>query len=176
MAFNLLITGGLGYIGSGLISCLPNDITVIDNLYTQRYCSLFNHSSKFTFIEKDFNDITISDLQPFDCVIHLAAIVDAANSEQQRDLVEKVNTQDTIAFLYKCNQADTKVIFPSSTSVYGTSNEIVYEDDLSALKPQSVYAQSKMMVENSIQKIEALNSQQYQGSAFDKFMMRSQRA
>ena len=39
----ILITGGLGHIGSGLIRFLSDyDLTVCDNLSTQRYCSLFN--------------------------------------------------------------------------------------------------------------------------------------
>lgn len=150
----LLITGGLGYIGSSLTENLKGyDITVVDNLYTQRYCSLFNRKQDFIFIEKDFNYLTIEFLQQFNYVIHLAAIVDAANSDKQRKIVEQINSQDTLAFIYKCRQANIKLIFPSSTSVYGTSTDIVYEDDNSVLNPQSPYAESKIFIENSMKKI-----------------------
>lgn len=148
---NILITGGLGYIGSYLIENLQNcSLTVIDNLYTQRYCSLFNPKQKYNFIEQDFNNISIEDLKQFDYVIHLAAIVDAANSKNQKKIIEKVNFFDTIAFLYKCRQAKCKVIFPSSTSVYGVSNDVVYEDEPSFLNPQSPYADNKLYVEHKI--------------------------
>ena len=49
---NILITGGLGHIGSYLIRNFPKkyNITVVDNLMTQRYCSLFNLDRKIKFI------------------------------------------------------------------------------------------------------------------------------
>ena len=48
---NILITGGLGHIGSHLIRRLPPDmdIVVVDDLSSQRYCSLFNLNRKIKF-------------------------------------------------------------------------------------------------------------------------------
>lgn len=150
----ILITGGLGYIGSYLIAKLHNcDITVVDNLYTQRYCTLFQKSKKYKFVESDFKDLSISFLKDFDIVIHLAAIVDAANSQKQKTIVEDVNFWNTQSFIYKCRQAQCKFIFPSSTSVYGTAAHTVYEDEPSFLNPQSPYAENKIKIENVIEKL-----------------------
>jgi len=155
---NILITGGLGYIGSSLIESLKgHNIAVVDNLYAQRYCSLYNRKSHFTFIEEDFAHLSIEWLKQFDYIIHLAAIIDILNTNEQKSILHKVNTIDTIAFLYHCNQARVKVIFPSSTSVYGTATDIVYEDDKSVLQPQSAYAESKIEVENVLHKIMELD-------------------
>jgi len=156
---NILITGGLGYIGSSLIkylNFLRHNITVVDNLYTQRYCSLFEKGNVFEFIENDFINLSIDWLKRFDCIIHCAAIVDASNSEKQKDLVNKVNIYQTLEFLYRCNRAEIKIIFPSSTSVYGTSNKIVYEDDPFVLKPQSPYAEAKLFVEKAIAELDCV--------------------
>ena len=50
---NILITGGLGHIGSHLIRTIPNayNVTVVDNLLTQRCCSLFDLERPITFLD-----------------------------------------------------------------------------------------------------------------------------
>ena len=58
---NILITGGCGHIGSYLIGLFPlyyrvvprspYRVTVVDNLLTQRYCSLFDLDRGIKFIE-----------------------------------------------------------------------------------------------------------------------------
>ena len=42
-------------------------------------------------------------------------------------------------------------VFPSSTSVYGVSADVVFEDDDQYLNPQSPYAESKLAIEETIQ-------------------------
>ena len=83
----LLITGALGHIGSKFISTLKKNqyqkVILIDNLSTQRYCSLFNLPKKtnIEFFEKDILDSSIRKyFKGIDVVIHLAAITDATAS------------------------------------------------------------------------------------------------
>jgi dTDP-D-glucose 4,6-dehydratase len=54
----IVIAGALGHIGSAIIRQIPSkldvtEIVMIDNMMTQRYCSLFNLSAgvKYRFIE-----------------------------------------------------------------------------------------------------------------------------
>ena len=74
---NILVTGGLGHIGSALVKKLAPDysVTVVDNLLTQRYCSLFSFNQPVKFVEGSFRDVSLDGI---DTVIHLAAITDAA--------------------------------------------------------------------------------------------------
>ena len=51
-----------------------------------------------------------------------------------------------------CRKNKIKLIFTSSTSVYGTSKRIVFENDNSVLNPQSPYAKIKIKKENLIKK------------------------
>ena len=143
---NILITGGCGHIGSSLIRSAPPHygITVVDNMWTQRYCSLFNHEKRIRFIEKDINDITQEDLKDIHTVIHLASITNATNSFHHKDQVESVNYEATVNLMNTCKEVGCKFIFPSSTSIYGVATEEVYEDNDSYLNPQSPYAESKI--------------------------------
>ena len=151
---NILITGGCGHIGSHLIRYKNNfNITVIDNMLTQRYCSLFNLPRNIKFKEIDIKDIQLKDLKDIDVVIHLAAITNAAGSFDNKDQMEEVNYNQTKDFVDLCEEAGCKFIFPSSTSVYGVAADIVYEDNDKFLNPQSPYATSKINIENYIKNV-----------------------
>lgn len=154
---HVLITGCLGHIGSYLIrdQDFLNTHTVvgIDNLATQRYCSLFDYPDNFYFMEKPFQDLTTEEIEAFDVVIHLAAITDAAASFQNKALVNAVNVDDTVEFFDKVSNTErgTHIIFPSSTSVYGSNQRLVNED--TDPNPQSPYAESKVLVEDDLRAI-----------------------
>ena len=154
MSKNILITGGLGHIGSKLIKELPLDynLTVVDNLLTQRFCSLFDVGRPIKFIDKCISDLTIKDLEPMDVVIHLAAITDAAGSFENIKQTENINLTLTSVFIDLCDKANCKFIFPSSTSVYGAAVDVVYEDNDDFLNPQSPYATTKIWVEKKLKK------------------------
>ena len=95
------------------------------------------------------NDVLTADLPSiFDgatAVVHLAAITDAANSFEIKETVEQVNFNGTERVAQACLKANCGLIFPSTTSVYGSQAEEVDEDcPMSDLKPQSPYAEAKL--------------------------------
>jgi len=152
----VLITGGLGHIGSYLIrSSHSYDVTVVDDLSTERYCSLFNFKNgeqKISFQKRDFDDLSVRELSQFDIIIHLAAKTNAAASFGCRDDIEKINVNRTSNLIDKASSAGIKLfVFPSSTSVYGVAKDIVTEDDLECVNPQSPYAESKIEIERILQ-------------------------
>ena len=63
-----------------------------------------------------------------DFVIHLAAITDAAGSFDKAGIVEDNNFFGTVKIADTCLLLGLKMISLSSTSVYGTQNEVVSED------------------------------------------------
>lgn len=144
---NILITGGMGHIGSYLLESnvfKDHNVTVVDNMSTQRYVSI-KALGKATFIEDDFNNLSKSFLHKFHVIIHLAAITDAASSFDNKDNLDKINKEDTIFFFSKITSGQL-IIFPSSTSVYGSATYEVNEK--SNTNPQSPYASAKLAVEN----------------------------
>lgn len=151
-----VITGALGHIGSRLIRELPRtfpdlEIVMLDNLSTQRYCSLFNLPSngRYRFLEADILECDLKPLiQGAEVVIHLAAITNAAASFAIPDQIEQVNYEGTRRVAEACAETGAAMFFPSTTSVYGTQAEVVDENCAeSELKPQSPYAESKLKAE-----------------------------
>ena len=153
----LAITGPLGHIGSRLIHELtPADATevvLIDNLATQRYCSLFNlpEGINWRFIEADVTKDDLADLfAGAGAVIHLAAITNAVESFEKQEEVERVNYFGTQRVAQAAANVRSPLIFLSTTSVYGVAEGIVIEDRDEQLNPQSPYAQSKLAAEQFI--------------------------
>ena len=155
---NILITGALGHIGSRFIHSLrPGEfdrVVLVDNLATQRYASLFNlpNGVPFHFIEEDiFKADLDSLLAGVDVVIHLAAVTDATRSFEIQDQVERVNHEGTEKVALACIRNRCSLIFISSTSVYGTQQEIIDESfPVAELRPQSPYADIKLKSEEML--------------------------
>ena len=157
----LVVTGALGHIGSGLIHALsPRDVTqvvLIDNLSTQRYCSLFNLPAgiEWKFIEADITK-EHADLEELfvgaGAVIHLAAITNAAESFEIAEEVERVNYFGTQRVALAAAKIGTPLIFPSTTSVYGVAEGVV-DEACQQLQPQSPYAKSKLEAEQFLSRL-----------------------
>jgi len=157
----IVITGALGHIGSFLIRELPKKFPnakfiLIDNMLTQRYPSLFNLNKKYNyqFLDDDVNTMDLSKIvKKNDYIIHLAALTDAANSFDKSKETEKNNYTSTKKVAEICKKKKAKLIHFSSTSVYGTQNEVVDENcPAEDLKPQSPYAVCKLKEENYLKK------------------------
>ena len=155
----IVITGAVGHIGSYLIRDLaiqfPGvNIVMIDNMMTQRFPSLFNlpDTGNFQFIEGDVRTLNLNSIfNDVDSVIHLAAITDATGSFDKAVEIEENNYISTLKVATACLETNSKLITLSSTSVYGTQNEIVDEEcGEDELQPQSPYAETKLKEEDLI--------------------------
>ena len=155
----IIVTGALGHIGSYVIRDLavefPNsEIVIIDNMMTQRFPSLFNLPAEgnYHFIEGDVKDMDLNTVfSNTNVVLHLAAITDAAGSFERAQELEENNYQSTLKIANACSETGASLIALSSTSVYGTQNDVVDEDcTLEELQPQSPYAIVKLKEEEMI--------------------------
>ena len=155
----IIVTGATGHIGSYLIRELAfkfkeSEIVIIDNMMTQRFPSLFNlpAESDYYFIEGDVANMDLNAVfSNANIVIHLAAITDAAGSFDRAEELESNNYQSTIKVANACVNHGASLIALSSTSVYGTQNDVVDEDcSEEELQPQSPYATTKLKEEKLI--------------------------
>jgi UDP-glucose 4-epimerase len=158
----IIVTGAIGHIGSYVVRDLgiqfpKADIIMIDNMMTQRYPSLFNLPTvgNYHFIEGDVNSVDLKSVfSGASVVIHLAAITDAAGSFDRAEELEINNYQSTVKVANACIETGASLIALSSTSVYGTQNDVVDEDcSKEELQPQSPYATTKLKEEELIAKL-----------------------
>lgn len=156
----ILITGATGHIGSYLIKNLGNEfrdltIYILDNMSTNRFCSLFNlpNNSKFKFLNLDLTKCSVDDIPESDIVIHLAAKTDAAQSANFKKEFHSNNLESTKKIILYSKKIKSKLLFASSTSVYGPQSNLVDENCTEKdLNPQSPYATVKLEEEKLIEK------------------------
>jgi nucleoside-diphosphate-sugar epimerase len=152
---NILITGGAGHIGSFLFRELlklkkVKKIYIIDSFVSNNFYSVFHiKSKKLCKINEDILNINLKNILNVQMVIHLAATTNAEKSFDNKKLIYK-NLLLTKKIVEYCNLNKSTLIFPSTTSVYGSSATIVDESDNKYLNPQSPYAQVKILEENYI--------------------------
>tara|TARA_B110000858_G_scaffold197201_1_gene258109 strand:- start:626 stop:1543 length:918 start_codon:yes stop_codon:yes gene_type:complete len=161
---NILITGGLGHIGTHFLNSINkikkiNKVYIIDNNSNNRINSIFNYKlKKLNLILGDLTDKKCFKRikHKIDIVIHLASITDAESSIKNKKKVFENNYKSFLNIVQFSKINKCKLIHISSTSIYG-SNKILVDEDCSELKPQSPYAEVKLLEENYLKKIKKIN-------------------
>ena len=156
----IIITGALGHIGSSLTRYLSKikkikKVYLIDNISSQRYCSLFDlpNNISYCFIEQNLATSSPYSLPNSDYIIHLAAKTDAAQSAKYEKEFYANNLEATKNIIKYSKKKKSKLIFASTTSVYGAQSNKVNENCSSNdLNPQSPYADIKINEEKLIAK------------------------
>ena len=160
---NILITGVLGHIGSSLlenISKIRNlkKVYLIDSTRSNNLNVLFNLKKskvKLNFIEGDLLDDNVLKKvkDNINVVIHLASITNAEASFKFKNLIYKNNLGIFKKICNFCLKKKAKLIHLSSTSVYGSQSSLV-DENCNFLKPQSPYADVKLLEEKYLKKKE----------------------
>jgi len=153
---NVLVTGGAGFIGSALVPVLLDKnyrVTVIDHLSTSKLKSLerFFPLDNFEFIKLDLLDENkLKEIvKESDLIFHLAANVDVRKGYLNTDADFLNNIVATRNVLESMRTSDRckKIIFTSSSVVYGEALEIPTPESHGPLIPISLYGASKLACE-----------------------------
>ena len=147
----VLVTGGLGFIGSHIVDEVieDNEVIIIDNKSTGKIENLKNpNHENLTLIEKDLNEVNLDKvLINVDYVFHLAAMASVPLSIDNPIKSTNDNLNATIKLLNACRANKVKkIIFSSSSSVYGDNTNIPLKETEYPL-PKSPYAASKASCE-----------------------------
>ena len=150
----IIITGACGHIGSYVTDKINGikkikEVILIDNLNSQRYSSLFNlkKNIKFSFYNIDLSRESLNKFKKINLIIHCASLTNAEGSFSVKKEMFRNNLKCMRNVINFCKKNKSKLIHISSTSVYGKQAKIVNEDDDSFIKPQSPYAEIKLIEE-----------------------------
>ncbi len=163
MKKKIIITGGLGYIGTELCKLYSgvswhHKITVIDNRFiSERVNQIRNWNMEF--VQGDILDKSLvkSFFEDADVVHHLAGITDvprtkSESSKSQDEKIKEVAEKGTQNILDVINDK-CKIIFPSTHVVYEGINEVKTDiEENENTKPVLSYATSKAINENQLKK------------------------
>jgi nucleoside-diphosphate-sugar epimerase len=163
MGLKILVTGGAGYIGSVLVPYLLSSghfVTVLDNLmYGARGLRGVWGHERFQFIRGDVLNEEKVYLATcgMDAVVHLAAIVGAAACKAAPELAKSVNHYGAELVAQMAHKNGVRAFLLASTcSNYGLQDRRVSDlvDETSALRPTSVYAETKIAAEQVVLALE----------------------
>ncbi len=153
MKYNILVTGGAGYLGSILapnLLELGHNVTVLDNfMYRQNSLMDCCGRENFNVVNGDARDSRLlSDLsKDKDIIIPLAALVGAPLCDRDRVGAQTVN-RDAVKTLTEIISRQQRMIIPISNSGYGIGQKDIYCTEETPLKPVSFYGKTKVEAEN----------------------------
>jgi UDP-glucose 4-epimerase len=150
-----LVTGGAGFIGSHIAEQLVRDgrdVRILDNFSTGRRENIAAFADRVALIKADIRDLPAvrEAVRGAEVVFHQAALGSVPRSLDDPASTNAVNVTGTLNVLIAAKDAGVKrVIYASSSSVYGDSSEFPQRED-HATRPVSPYAASKLAAEHYV--------------------------
>lgn len=155
MSYNILVTGGAGYLGSTMVPELlakGHKVTVIDNfMYGQNSLAHVCNNPNFSVVRGDVRiaDVALPLIKKADIIIPLAAYVGAPLCA--RDPVGASSTNhDALIMMLKNVSKHQRILMPTTNSAYGSGDENNFCTEESPLRPMSLYAIEKVKVEEEL--------------------------
>ena len=146
-----IVTGGAGFIGSNIVKKLVargDNVTVIDNLNTGKEENLASVSDKITFLKDNILNVDLLEQETdgIDGIFHQAALASVQDSFSKPEEYHDVNVNGTENILKLAKKNNFKVVYASSSSVYGNPERIpIRESD--SKNPINPYAETKLKKE-----------------------------
>lgn len=152
--FNILVTGGAGFIGSNLCEALLNQrhkVVCLDNFSTghRKNIDKFLLNDNFSLIEGDIRDLETcrKAVDGIDYVLHEAALGSVPRSINDPITSNEVNVSGFLNMLVAARDAGVKrFVYAASSSTYGDSASLPKVEDVIG-KPLSPYAITKYVNE-----------------------------
>lgn len=163
MKAKILVTGGLGFIGSHTVVALQErgfEVVIIDNL-SNSSLDVLGGITKITKITPEFENVDLRNKQGVDAffekhpdiggVIHFAASK-AVGESVENPLLYYENNLNTLIYLLQhlVEKETSKFIFSSSCTVYGQADELPITEAAPVKKAESPYGNTKQIGEEII--------------------------
>jgi UDP-glucose 4-epimerase len=147
-----IVTGGAGFIGSHIAEALAgkNEIVIIDDLFSGRMQNLDDFRNSVHFVQGSITDLSLMKkiCAGADGIFHEAAIASVPRSINNPLATNEANITGTLNVLVAAKECGVrKVIFASSSSVYGETPTLPKREDMEP-HPLSPYAVTKLAGEH----------------------------
>jgi len=152
-----VVTGGAGFVGSHLCEALLDrgDKVVIVDSFEDFYAASIKRANIASalqrgarLVELDIREgrllARVLAAESPDVVVHLAARAGVRPSLENPQLYVSINVEGTLSLLEACRQAGAgRLVFGSSSSVYGTNSRVPFQEDDPVQTPASPYGATK---------------------------------
>ena len=147
----ILVTGGAGFIGSHIVEYLVgrgDDVTILDNLHSGKMQNLSKINNDVNFVNGNIKDYKLLErlAKDSDGVFHQAALVSVPQSFKMQAEYFDVNTKGTENVLKLAKEYGFKVVYASSSSVYGNQKQTSIKESDNR-NPTNPYAETKLKAE-----------------------------
>jgi len=151
-----IVTGGAGFIGSNIVKKLVSrgdHVIVIDNLNTGNEENLASIKDKIIFFNDSILNLELLEKQTqgIDGVFHQAALASVQDSFSKPEEYHNVNVIGTENILKLAKKNNFKVVYASSSSVYGNPEKIPIKESDNK-NPINPYAETKLEKEKLAKK------------------------
>ena len=153
---DFVVTGGAGFIGSHIAKHLVStghNVTIFDDLSNGKKDNLDSIIDKIEFVNGDIRNFELlkNTLKNTDGVFHEAALASVQESFSKQQEYHDVNVKGTENILKLGKEFGFKIVYASSSSIYGNPAKIPIEED-DPKNPINPYAQTKLDDENLVKK------------------------
>ncbi len=166
----LLVTGGAGYIGGTVAAILASKghkPVILDNFSHARrdllppgIDSIEGELADRAALERMFTAARDRN-QPFDAVLHFAALIEAGESMTRPEIYFRNNAASTLSLLEAMLACGPRsLVFSSTAAVYGNPQTVPIEEDASLI-PTNAYGQSKLLVEQMLTWLNRIHGLRY---------------
>ncbi len=156
----ILIIGGKGYIGTRLIDFLLQKSNDIVSLDSNNYSNKISQHPNVKYFETTYQNMPKHFFEQFTDIILFAGQGSVNNCKNINNVID--NNIKNFAWLLDIIKPEQKLIYASSSSVYGNTNNLIADEEFLLSDPYNYYDWSKQCID----KLAKTSNKQYYGLRF----------